>query len=231
MTADPQPSDWGRLPIGGSAIQARIAEAAIDLFYARGAVTTTVREITGACGLTPGALYNHFSSKDYLLYVLIRDVHVQVTEQIAGVLATAGPSPADQLAAMVRFLVSHTAGSKKQSRVANREYTLLTGDHRSEVRQLRRQIRDYFTGPLMAGAEQGMFALPGGNGLEAAQLAAATISNICVHISQSTLEAYRLGATELEERYAVMALRIAGVGPTEASQTASSHAGGPIGQS
>jgi len=230
MTADLQPSDWGRLPIGGSAIQSRIADAAIDLFYARGAVATTVREITGACGLTPGALYNHFSSKDYLLYVLVRDVHLQVSEQIAGVLASAGASPADQLAAMVRFLVSHTAGSKKQSRVANREYSLLTGDHRIEVRQIRRQIRDYFTGPLMAGAEQGIFALPGGNGLEVAQLAAATISNMCVHISQSTLEAYRLGAAELEERYALMALRLAGAGPTGTHPAGTGQAGASPGQ-
>jgi TetR/AcrR family transcriptional regulator, cholesterol catabolism regulator len=231
MTADLQPSDWGRLPIGGSAIQSRIADAAIELFYARGAVATTVREITGACGLTPGALYNHFSSKDYLLYVLVRDVHLQVSEQIAGVLASAEASPADQLAAMVRFLVSHTAGSKKQSRVANREYSLLTGDHRTEVRQIRRQIRDYFTGPLVAGAEQGIFALPGGTGLEAAQLAAATISNMCVHISQSTLETYRLGAAELEERYALMALRLAGASPTGTHPAGTGQAGAFSGHS
>jgi TetR/AcrR family transcriptional regulator, cholesterol catabolism regulator len=222
MTADPQPSDRGRLPIGGSAIQSRIADAAIELFYARGAVATTVREITGACGLSPGALYNHFSSKDHLLYVLVRDVHLQVSEQIAGVLAATGSGPEAQLSAMVRCLVSHTAGSKKQSRVANRDYTLLTGDHRTEVRQLRRQIRDYFTGPLMAGAEQGVFELPGGTSIEAAQLAAATISNICVHISQSTLVAYRLGSAELEERYAVMALRLAGASPTTANPTTAS---------
>jgi TetR/AcrR family transcriptional regulator, cholesterol catabolism regulator len=220
MTADPQPPDWGRLPIGGSPIQCKIANAAIELFYAQGAVATTVREITRACGLTPGALYNHFSSKDHLLYVLIRDVHLQVTEQIAGVIRTSGTDPAAQLAALVRFLVSHTAGAKKQSRVANREYTLLTGDHRAEVRQLRQQIRDHFTGPLLAGAERGIFTLPGRNDLDAAQLAAATISNMCVHISQSTLKNYPLGSPELQDRYAAMALRLAGASQADVTELA-----------
>ena len=56
MTADSAALPGGPLPIGGSPLQCKLAEAAIDLFYARGALATTVREITGACGLTPGAL-------------------------------------------------------------------------------------------------------------------------------------------------------------------------------
>ena len=56
-----------QLPIGGSPLQCKIAEAAVELFYRKGAPGTTVREITAACGLSPGALYNHFDSKDHLL--------------------------------------------------------------------------------------------------------------------------------------------------------------------
>ena len=31
-----------------------------------------MRELALACGLTPGALYNHFASKDQLLYSILR---------------------------------------------------------------------------------------------------------------------------------------------------------------
>src|SRR5580704_4949017 len=134
MTVHNEAPTGGRLPIGGSPLQSKLADAAIELFYARGALATTVRDITGACGLTPGALYNHFSSKEHLLYVLVRDIHLQVDEQMAEVLAAAGPDPTDQLAATVRSLVAHTAGFKKQSRVANREFTVLTGSRRQEIR-------------------------------------------------------------------------------------------------
>jgi AcrR family transcriptional regulator len=211
MTADKGALTGSRLPIGGSPLQCKLADAAIDLFYARGALATTVREITGACGLSPGALYNHFSSKDHLLYVLVRDIHLQVDAQMAEALAAAGPDPAEQLAATVRFLVAHTAGFKKQSRVANREFTELSGVRRQEIRAIRRQMRDRITGILLDGARRGAFSLVGGNDQPSATLCSGTISNMCVHISEWTLEHYPLGVSDLQDRYAQMALRLAGV--------------------
>jgi AcrR family transcriptional regulator len=210
MTAESETPPGGPLPIGGSPLQRKLAEAAIDLFYAQGALATSVREITGACGLTPGALYNHFASKDHLLYVLVRDIHLQVDEQMAATLAAAGPDPTDQLAATVRFLVAHTAGFKKRSRVANREFTVLTGTRRQEIRAIRRRMRDRLTGILLDGAEQGAFALVGGNDSPSATLCSGTIINMCVHISEWTLEHYPLGIPDLQDRYAQMALRLAG---------------------
>lgn len=210
MTDDFELPPADRLPIGGTAIQCRLGEAAIELFYAHGALATTVRDITGACGLTPGALYNHFISKDHLLYVLVRDIHLLANEQMAGALAAAGTEPADQLAATVRFLVAHTAGYKKRSRMANREFTILTGERRQEVRGIRRQIRDRFSGILLAGAEQGVFDLAGGSDPPSATLASATISTMCVHISEWTLEHNPLDIADLQDRYVTMALRIAG---------------------
>src|SRR3954451_15678129 len=70
-------TEWG-LPTGGSPLQQRLAAAAVELFYRQGALATSVRQITEACGLTPGALYNHFESKDQLLYVVVRDIHLRL---------------------------------------------------------------------------------------------------------------------------------------------------------
>lgn len=212
----PPPQQGDRLPIGGTAIQARLADAAIELFYARGAPATTVREITAACGLTPGALYNHFTSKDHLLFLLVRDIHLQVNDQLAELAAATGPDPARQLEAMTRFLVSHTAGYKKRSRVANREFTVLTGTRREEVRLQRRRLRDQFTAVLVAGGQQGVFDLVGGNDVGSATLVATTITSLCVHISEWTLENYPLGMADLQDRFARMVLRIPGTAPARA---------------
>lgn len=212
MSAEPGFPPGDRLPISGTALQCRLAAAAVDLFYLRGVHGTTVRQITGACGLTPGALYNHFTSKDHLLYVIVRDIHLAVDRQMASAIASAGPDPAEQLAATVRFLVAHTAGNKRRSRVANRDFTLLTGPPLQEVRTIRRRMRDRLTGILMAGAKQGAFDLAGGNDRAAAALTSATIISMCVHISAWTLERHPLGIAGLQGRYAAMALRIVGAG-------------------
>lgn len=210
MTAQTDLDPRDRLPIGGSALQCRLAEAAIELFSRQGAPATSVREITAACGLSPGALYNHFASKDQLLYVLVRDIHLQFDARMAATLASAGPDPASQLAATVRFIVAHTAAGKNKSRVANREFTALAGSRRQEVTALRRQIRDRLTGILLAGAKAGTFDLAGGDDLSAATLASATITTMCVHISEWTLENYPLSTEHLQDRYVEMALRLAG---------------------
>jgi len=210
MTADHVTLLGSRLPIDGSDVQCKLGEAAIELFYARGAMATSVREITGACGLTPGALYNHFTSKEQLLYVLVRDIHLQVDHAMAATLAEAGPDPVHQLASIVRFGVSHTAGYKKRSRVANREFTVLSQARRQEIRTIRRRMRDRLAGVLQDGADQGAFRLTGGNDQPSAALCSGIIVNMCVHISEWTLEHYPPGIGELQDRYVEMALRLAG---------------------
>ena len=198
------------LPIGGTDIQTYLAEAAIELFYERGAVATTVRDITHACGLTPGALYNHFASKDELLYLIVWDIHRQVDEQLGELLGSGPTDPPAQLAAAVKFLVSHTAGFKKRSRVANREFTLLSGSRRQEVTTLRRHLRDRFAEVILAGARQGEFHLVGGQDIGAATLHAATITTMCVRISEQALANYPMSIGDLQDRHAELALRMVG---------------------
>jgi TetR/AcrR family transcriptional regulator, cholesterol catabolism regulator len=208
--ADYNPGLGDPLPVGGTAMQVRMAEAAIELFYQHGAVATTVRDITAACGLTPGALYNHYASKDHLLYLVVRDIHRQVNVAIAAVIAAAGDDPAARLIAAVSFLVSHTAGFKKRSRVANREFTLLTGSRRQEITTIRRQMRDQFAAILLDGARRGTFRLVGGDDEAAATMTAATITTMCVRISESTLENFPLSTADLQGYFAELALRAAG---------------------
>jgi AcrR family transcriptional regulator len=216
MIADQQlPVDYETLlgtslPIGGSVLQRRLAEAAIELFYAHGVNATSVREVTSACDLTPWALYNHFSSKEDLLYVLVRDIHVQVDAAMEAALANAGSDPVERLSAIVRFLVWHTAGYKKQSRFANREFTVLTGARMQEIRAIRRRMRDRLAAILLDGAQQGVFSLTGGDDQAAAALCSGTILNMCVHISEWTLEHYPQGIADLQGRYVTMARRLAG---------------------
>ncbi len=210
MTADFPQRQAQRLPIGGTSVQNRIADAAIELFYSRGAFATTVRDITAACGLTPGALYNHFRSKEQLLYVLIRDVHLLADADVAAAVAAAGPDPAAQLAAAVRSLVWQAGGPRKPSRVANREYVTLTDSRRQEIVALRRRLRSRLTEILLAGSQDGTFVLTGGHGPVGAALTAAVIGTICANISEWTQENYPVPLSDLQETYVQMALRLAG---------------------
>jgi TetR/AcrR family transcriptional regulator, cholesterol catabolism regulator len=213
MTAQTPPQPGVRLPIGGTSIQARIAEAAIELFYTRGAAATTVRDITSACGLTPGALYNHFASKDQLLYILVRDVHLRVDDEMAAALARAGDRPACRLAAAVRLLVAQAADQRKESRVANREYTALTMTGRQEITAIRRKLRDRLTDVLESGVQNGTFTLVGSQDRAGAALTANVIATMCANISEWTRENHPMTMADLQDRYVQMTLRLVGFEP------------------
>lgn len=223
MTAASEPLAHLRLPIGGTDIQGRIADAALTLFCERGAFGTTVRDITAACGLTPGALYNHFASKDQLLYVLIRDIHLQVDEMLATLIAQADGEPTRQLAIAVRLLVTHSADHRARSRVANREFITLTEDRRSEITAIRRTVRERLTAVLRAGLQTGEFELIGMQDQAAAALTASVIATMCANISEWTRANHPLTLPDLQEQYVQMALRLVGartVGQPASSQPA-----------
>lgn len=191
----------------------RLLDAANDLFHERGSVATSVREITAACGLTPGALYNHFSSKEELLFVLVRAKHRLVEREVAAAQAAAPDDPVAQLSAIVRVYVRVHVRYRSGALVANREYVHLTGSRLAEIVAVRRRLRDRLVDVLVAGADEGIFDLCGGTrgpDLVAAKLLASTILDMCIHAGGWLRVDGPVALPELEERFVVMALRLAG---------------------
>ena len=57
----------------------RILDAATELFNERGYAGTSIRDITERLGMTKGALYYHFASKDELLHAMVAPLLDAVT--------------------------------------------------------------------------------------------------------------------------------------------------------
>jgi TetR/AcrR family transcriptional regulator, cholesterol catabolism regulator len=198
------------LPVGGSPLQQRLATAAVELFYRQGALMTSVRQITEACDLTPGALYNHFDSKDQLLYVVVRDIHLRLESVLTAALAAVAGDPVAELSAIVKVYVARHSEHQQTARVANREFTLLSGERYDEVVAIRRRLRDRVVDVLMDGQKKQVFDLVGGDDRAAAVLTALPILDMCVHISEWFHERRPLSHADLESRYVGLALRMAG---------------------
>lgn len=62
--------------------KARIDDAAIALFGAQGVDATTTREIAGAAGVSEGALYRHYRSKDALAASLFLATHRRLSQMV-----------------------------------------------------------------------------------------------------------------------------------------------------
>ena len=137
MKIDPTPR-----PVAGPPhTSLRIEEAALGLFFDQGFKATTMREIALACGLTAGSLYNHFPSKDQLLYTIVKRVHDVLDRDLAEAVRAADGGPRDQLRAYVyRHALLHT-GLRKEARVANLEIGSLAEPERTEIVETRRRLR------------------------------------------------------------------------------------------
>jgi AcrR family transcriptional regulator len=70
-----------------------IRAAAFTQFAERGYPVVTVRDIMKACGLTQGALYNHFKSKDELLHDIITSTQAELERLCLQAVGDAGDDP------------------------------------------------------------------------------------------------------------------------------------------
>ena len=79
----------------------RIESAAVRLFVEKGVTETTVRDIAQAVGISEGALYRHFVSKEQLVWLLFERHYVEFAGRLLA-LAQAESTTRARLAAMIR---------------------------------------------------------------------------------------------------------------------------------
>lgn len=79
----------------------RIEDEAVRLFASRGIAETSVRDITRAVGISEGALYRHYASKDDLVWQAFERNYTAFAEELAA-LADRETGARQKLAAMIR---------------------------------------------------------------------------------------------------------------------------------
>ncbi|MCP2181082.1 TetR/AcrR family transcriptional regulator [Prauserella alba] len=134
----------------------RLLTSGVHCFAASGFHATTTRDITSAVGLSPGALYVHFSSKEQLLFEIIRTGHVRSLDTVRG--AGTGADAAAHLRALVRRFVVWHAEHHVVGRVSQYELGALSLPHHEEILDLRRATTSVFHDAVRRGIDEATFA-------------------------------------------------------------------------
>jgi len=143
----------------GDVTRARLLDAAVEAFAAKGFHGTTTRDIAAAAGMSPAAVYVHHRSKEELLHVISREGH-QTTLDLVRAAAGAAGSPTERLAAIARDFARHHARGHTWARIVNYELEALSPEHREEIRGLRIAIEQEVRTVIDAGLAAGEFDVP-----------------------------------------------------------------------
>jgi AcrR family transcriptional regulator len=189
----------------------RVLTMSASLFYRQGAAGTSIRDITRACGLSPGALYNHFASKDDLLYVLVRHGHDALEQRIATSVATADDDAVGRTAAFVRAYVMGHLVHPELAQLVRREYLHLSPARYEEIVHRRRGLRERLSELLREGASAGAYDLIGSH--HGDTRVAVMVLDMCSRTSEWYDPKREEAPERLAERYVTAALRLAGARP------------------
>src|SRR3954470_20824562 len=162
----------------------RIHQAGLALFNERGYTGTSVRELADACGLTPGAIYNHYASKEALLFAIVDRVHDEADAVLSATLRACPGEPAVQLEPLPAAFTAFHIARPRETRVANRDYIYLPAGERDSIVRRRPRGRALFAAVLRAGERDGSFSFGELGSDDAVQAASMAIINMVVLVGE-----------------------------------------------
>lgn len=129
--------------VAPAALPERLLAAATHLFARHGYEATSVAQIVEAAGVTKGALYHYFRSKDDLLHEVYGRVLREQTRRLAAIADGPGPA-ADRLHAAAADVVLTSIANLDDTTIFQRSMHLLGPESRERVRAGRRTYHERF---------------------------------------------------------------------------------------
>lgn len=133
-----------------------LIEAALDLFAEKGFRGTSVQEVADRAGVTKGAFYHHFSTKDDVLH-LIHDEFIDRAIKAQEDALASCETATEQLARMAVDITKTCIDHQKQVRVFFQEFNVVSGDLREAILPKRRRSSALLEQVMRQGVDSGEF--------------------------------------------------------------------------
>ncbi|WP_315095331.1 TetR/AcrR family transcriptional regulator [uncultured Cellulomonas sp.] len=133
-----------------------VTRAAVDLFSTQGYANTSVQQIVEAAGVTKGAMYHYFESKDDLLFSIYERMLTLQTSHLEEIVARGAPT-AQTLHDVCVDVVETSIDFLPEGTVFFRSVHMLSEPRQKEVTRRRRQYHDVFAGLIERGQEEGLY--------------------------------------------------------------------------
>ncbi|MER6506756.1 TetR/AcrR family transcriptional regulator [Nonomuraea sp. NPDC001636] len=138
-------------------VRQRLLAEATRLFAARGFEGTSVQEIVQAAGVTKGAMYHYFDSKDDLLHEIYARLLRMQMDRLTRI--ADGPGPVrERLHRAAADVVETTTANLDDSKIFFRSMHLLATEKQKTVRAERRRYHERFRDLVAEGQRTGVLS-------------------------------------------------------------------------
>lgn len=134
----------------------RLLNAARMLFAEKGFESTSVQDVVTAAGVTKGAMYHYFTSKDDLLYEIYARVLRLQMERLEKVIV-GDATVTQRLRDAAAEVTALTIENLESVTIFFRSLHQLRADKRAAVRAERRRYHEAFRGLIVEGQQTGVF--------------------------------------------------------------------------
>lgn len=142
----------------GPATFEAIRRAGLRLIYEHGYEAMSLRQLAAEVGMVQGSLYNHFATKQELLFVLMsdhmRDLLANADRALEGI-----GHPSERLVAFVDFHVNYHIDRKREVFISYSELRSLEPKNFDAIVAMRRDYEQKLIAILKAGASAGTFTI------------------------------------------------------------------------
>ncbi|MEO1111592.1 MAG: TetR/AcrR family transcriptional regulator [Pseudomonadota bacterium] len=173
----------------------RVRKAALKRFANAGYAAVSMREIAADVGVRPGALYNHFPTKQDILKDLMLS---HMSELLAAWESADFPDTMDPLERFVRFHIGYHLERADEVFISYMELRNLEPDNFAAIETERRRYEAVLTSILEEGAAAGRYRA------DDARVATRAIIAMLTGIPTWYRDGGRIGKDELEELYLTM---------------------------
>ncbi|MFI9271142.1 TetR/AcrR family transcriptional regulator [Kitasatospora sp. NPDC052896] len=185
----------------------RLLLAAVEAFATRGYHATTTRDIATAAGMSPAALYIHYTSKAALLAEISRNGHAGTLALVEAAVAESS-DPREQMRRLVAAFTAWHARGHTVGRIVNYELRALPAEDFEVVAELRRRIEDTVMRVIEAGVAAGLFDVPPAT----TRTTARAVTSLGIDVARWYNERSTETPEQLGDRYATLVLRMVGAG-------------------
>lgn len=137
-------------------VRDQVQSAAVELFAEKGYANTSVQEVVARAGVTKGAMYHYFRSKDDLLFGIYERLLQLQKDHLDEIIARGLPTHETLRAACVD-VVETSIDHLPEGTVFFRSVHMLAPERQKEVTRRRREYNDTFSELIRRGQVEGLY--------------------------------------------------------------------------